>query len=133
MARLFVRAARAVSEGAPAYDTGGQEHHVRRGRGSDRGGRARARISFEDTSFGEAADFDGSALESALGPIEWRSLERWRAARRSSDSESSIMARVSFRSAADQFLERRLVADWIEVGVVLRHVAAALPRVDRLA
>ena len=35
-----------------------------------------ARISFEDISFGDAAGFDGSALEAALGPIEWRPLER---------------------------------------------------------
>lgn len=35
--------------------------------------------------------------------------------------------------AADQLLERGLVADWIEVGVFLRHVAAAFPHVDRLA
>ena len=36
-------------------------------------------------------------------------------------------------SAADQFLERGRVADRIEVGVLLRHVATPLPSVDRLA
>ena len=33
----------------------------------------------------------------------------------------------------DEFLEGRLVADGIEVGVAVSHFAAALPHVDRLA
>jgi hypothetical protein len=35
--------------------------------------------------------------------------------------------------AADQLLKRGLVADRVEVGVPLRHVATTLPHVNRLA
>jgi nucleoside-diphosphate-sugar epimerase len=76
VARLFVRAARAVSDGAPAYDTGGQEHDMAEVVAAIEAAAPGARISFEDISFGEAAGFEGNALESVLGPIEWRPLER---------------------------------------------------------
>jgi hypothetical protein len=40
---------------------------------------------------------------------------------------------VGARLAADQLLEHGLVADWIEVGVLFRHLATALPHLDRMA
>jgi len=76
VARLFIRAARAVSEGAPAYDTGGRGHDMAEVVAAIEAAAPGARISFEDISFGDAAGFDGSALEAALGPIEWRPLEQ---------------------------------------------------------
>jgi hypothetical protein len=44
---------------------------------------------------------------------------------------AAVRRRVSLRLAADQFLERRLVADRIEVRIVLREGSEALRDVDR--
>jgi UDP-glucuronate 4-epimerase len=77
LARLFVRAARAVSDGALVYDAGGHEHDMADVVAAIEAAVPGARISFEDLPFGETpASFDGSALEAALGPVEWRPLEQ---------------------------------------------------------
>jgi nucleoside-diphosphate-sugar epimerase len=76
LARLFVRAARAVSDGAPVYDAGGAEHDMRDVIDAIEAAAPDARISFEDTPFAATpSGFDGSALEAALGGIEWRPLD----------------------------------------------------------
>ena len=51
LARIFVRAARAVSKGAPAYDAGGQEHHMEDVVAAIEAAAPGARITFEDTLF----------------------------------------------------------------------------------
>jgi UDP-glucuronate 4-epimerase len=77
IARLFVRAARSVGEGAPVYDAGGTEHHMRDVVAAIEAAAPGVRISFEDAPFAVTpASFDGSALDASLGGIEWRPLEQ---------------------------------------------------------
>jgi nucleoside-diphosphate-sugar epimerase len=77
VARVFVRAARAVAEGAPVYDAGGPVHHVRDVVRAIEAAAPGARLTFEDEPFAATPPgFDGRALEAALGPVEWRPLER---------------------------------------------------------
>jgi len=75
IARLFVRAARAVSERAPVYDAGGRAHDMDEVVAAIEAAAPGARITFEDAPFAATpASFDGTALEAALGPVEWRPL-----------------------------------------------------------
>jgi nucleoside-diphosphate-sugar epimerase len=77
VARLFVRAARTVSEGAPVYDAGGRPHDMNEVVTAIEAAAPGARITFEDAPFAATpASFDGSALEAALGPVEWRPLRQ---------------------------------------------------------
>jgi nucleoside-diphosphate-sugar epimerase len=77
VARVLVRAARAVSDGAPVYDTGGSVHHVREVVAAIESAAHGARITFEDEPFAATpAGFEGGALEAALGGVEWRPLEQ---------------------------------------------------------
>lgn len=77
VARLFVRAARAVSEGAPVYDAGGPVHDMHEVVAAIEGAAPGARITFEEAPFAPSAPaFDGAALAAALGGVEWRPLEQ---------------------------------------------------------
>jgi nucleoside-diphosphate-sugar epimerase len=77
VARLFVRAARAVSEGAPVFDAGGRAHDMNEVVAAIEAAAPGPKITFEDAPFAATpASFDGSALETALGPVEWRPLEQ---------------------------------------------------------
>jgi nucleoside-diphosphate-sugar epimerase len=74
---VLVRAARAVSEGAPVYDTGGPVHHVREVVEAIEAVVPEARITFDDAPFAATPpSFDGRALDRALGRVEWRPLEQ---------------------------------------------------------
>jgi nucleoside-diphosphate-sugar epimerase len=76
LARILVRAARAVGEGAPVYDAGGAEHHMREVVAAIEAAAPGARITFEEAPFAATpAGFDGAALEAALGPTSWRPLD----------------------------------------------------------
>jgi nucleoside-diphosphate-sugar epimerase len=76
VARLFVRAARAVSDGAPVFDTGGRAHDMSEVAAAIQAAAPGARITFDDAPFAATPPtFDGGALEAALGPVEWRPLE----------------------------------------------------------
>jgi nucleoside-diphosphate-sugar epimerase len=76
VARLFVRAAQAVSEGAPVLDTGGSAHDMSEVAAAIEAAAPGARITFDDAPFAATPPtFDGGALEAALGPVEWRPLE----------------------------------------------------------
>jgi UDP-glucuronate 4-epimerase len=75
IARVFIRAARAVSDGAPVYDAGGPEHDMREVVAAIDDAAPGARITFEDTPFAATPPgFDGRALTRALGDVEWRPL-----------------------------------------------------------
>jgi UDP-glucuronate 4-epimerase len=77
VARIFIRAARAVSDGAPVYDAGGDEHHMRDVVAAIETAAPGARISFDEKPFAPTPpSFDGDALDGALGDVEWRSLEQ---------------------------------------------------------
>jgi nucleoside-diphosphate-sugar epimerase len=77
IARLLVRAARAVDTGAPVYDAGGPVHHVRDVVGAIEAAAPGARVTFEDTPFAPTpTSFDGAGIDSALGGVEWRPLEQ---------------------------------------------------------
>jgi UDP-glucuronate 4-epimerase len=77
LARVFVRAARAVSEGAPVYDAGGREHGMGEVVAAIHAAAPAARVSFEDRPFAVTPPgFDGRALEDAIGEVEWRPLDR---------------------------------------------------------
>jgi UDP-glucuronate 4-epimerase len=77
VARLFVRAARAVSEGAPVFDAGGRVHDMNEVVAAIEAAAPGPKITFENAPFAATpASFDGSALETALGPVEWRTLEQ---------------------------------------------------------
>jgi UDP-glucuronate 4-epimerase len=77
LARVLVRAARGVSEGAPVYDAGGPVAHVREVVAAIEAAVPGARITFADAPFAATPpSFDGRALEAALGPVEWRPLEQ---------------------------------------------------------
>jgi UDP-glucuronate 4-epimerase len=76
VARIVVRAARAVSEGASVYDVGGPVHDMGDVVEAIEDAMPGARITFEDAPFAlTPSRFDGAALEAALGPVEWRPLE----------------------------------------------------------
>ena len=77
IARLFVRAARAVAEGAHVYDAGGPEHDMRDVVAAIEAAAPGANVTFEDAPFAATPpSFDGGALEAALGGVEWRPLEQ---------------------------------------------------------
>ena len=77
IARVFVRGCRLVSKGAPVYDAGGRVHHVRDVVAAIEAAAPGARVTFEDAPFAVTPEsFDGSALEAALGGIEWRPLDQ---------------------------------------------------------
>jgi nucleoside-diphosphate-sugar epimerase len=77
VARLFVRAARAVGDGAPVYDAGGAEHDMVEVVAAIETAAPGARITFDDAPFAATpTTFDGAALERALGTVEWRPLEQ---------------------------------------------------------
>jgi nucleoside-diphosphate-sugar epimerase len=77
VARLIVRAARTVSEGAPVYDAGGRAHDMNEVVAAIEAAAPGSGITFEDAPFAATpASFDGSVLEAALGPVEWRPLEQ---------------------------------------------------------
>jgi nucleoside-diphosphate-sugar epimerase len=76
IARIFVRAARAVSDGAAVYDAGGKEHEMREVAEAIETAAPGARVTFEDAPFAATPpSFGGSALEAALGAVGWRPLE----------------------------------------------------------
>jgi UDP-glucuronate 4-epimerase len=76
VARVFIRAARSVSEGASVYDIGGDERHMHEVVAAIEAVAPGVRISFEEKPFAATpATFDGDALDAALGGVEWRSLE----------------------------------------------------------
>jgi UDP-glucuronate 4-epimerase len=76
VARLFVRCARLVSEGAHVYDTGCVVHHVRDVVAAIEAAAPGSRVTFEETPFAAIPEgFDGHALEAALGGVEWQSLD----------------------------------------------------------
>lgn len=76
VARIFVRAARAVSDGAHVYDAGGSAHEMSEVVAAIEAAAPGAQITFEPTSFAATPPgFDGTALEAALGGVEWRPLE----------------------------------------------------------
>ena len=76
VARLFVRCARLVSDGAPVYDTGGAVHHVREVVAAIESAAPGTRVTFEDEPFAPMpGSFDGSALARALDGVEWRPLD----------------------------------------------------------
>jgi nucleoside-diphosphate-sugar epimerase len=77
IARIFVRAARAVSGGAPVYDAGGTEHEMREVAAEIEEAAPGVRITFEDAPFAATpSSFGGGALEAALGTAGWRPLEQ---------------------------------------------------------
>ena len=77
VARVLVRAARTVSEGAPVYDTGGPVHHVREVVAAIEAAVPDAHITYDDTPFAATPpSFDGRALDRALGSVEWQPLEQ---------------------------------------------------------
>jgi nucleoside-diphosphate-sugar epimerase len=77
VARIFVRAARAVPNGAPVYDAGGTEHDMREVVAAIDAAVPAARITFEDAPFAATPpSFGGSALDAALGAVAWRPLEQ---------------------------------------------------------
>jgi UDP-glucuronate 4-epimerase len=77
LARVFVRAARVVSDGAPVHDAGGPVHAMHEVVAAIVAVAPEARITYEDTPFAATPPgFDGSALEAALGEVEWRPLEQ---------------------------------------------------------
>jgi len=76
IARAFVRAARAVADGAPVYDAGGPEHHVREVLEAIEAAAPGARVTWEDAPFAATPPgFDGAALDRALGGVHWRPLD----------------------------------------------------------
>jgi nucleoside-diphosphate-sugar epimerase len=76
VARLFVRCADCVAEGAPVYDAGGPVHHMRDVVAAIERAAPGARVSFEDAPFAAMPEgYDGGSLEAALGRVEWRSLD----------------------------------------------------------
>jgi UDP-glucuronate 4-epimerase len=76
VARLFVRCAHLVSEGAPVYDTGGSVHHMREVAAAIGAAAPGAHVTFGDAPFAATPEgFDGSGLEAALGGVEWRLLD----------------------------------------------------------
>lgn len=77
VAQLFLRAAREVDEGAPVYDTGGPVHHMRDVVAAIEEAAPDSRVTFEDAPFAPTPpSFDGAALDTALGGVEWRPLEQ---------------------------------------------------------
>jgi len=77
VARIVVRAARAVPDGAAVYDAGGTEHEMREVVAAIEEAAPGVRITFEDAPFAATpASFDGGALEGALGTVDWRPLEQ---------------------------------------------------------
>ena len=77
VARIFVRAARAVPNGAPVYDAGGTEHDMHEVVAAIDAAVPAARITFEDAPFAATPpSFGGSALDAALGAVAWRPLEQ---------------------------------------------------------
>ena len=76
VARVFVRCARLVADGAPVYDTGGPVHDMSEVVAAIEAAAPGARGTFEDAPFAAVPQsFDGGALQAALGGITWRSLE----------------------------------------------------------
>jgi UDP-glucuronate 4-epimerase len=77
VARVFIRAARAVSQRAPVYDAGGAEYQMRDVVAAIGAAAPGVGITFEDAPFAPTPpSFDGSALDAALGGVEWRPLEQ---------------------------------------------------------
>jgi UDP-glucuronate 4-epimerase len=76
IARVFINAARAVSEGAAVFDAGGEDHHMRDVVDAIITAAPGAQVTFEDRPFAVTPPFDGSALEKKLGGVEWRPLEQ---------------------------------------------------------
>jgi UDP-glucuronate 4-epimerase len=76
VARLFIRCARVVAEGAPVYDTGGPIHGMDDVVAAIVAAVPGSRITFEDAPFAARPEgFDGAALETVVGGVEWRSLD----------------------------------------------------------
>jgi len=76
VARLLIRAARAVSADAAVYDAGGPVHHMRDVIAAIEAAAPGAQITFEEEPFAETpSSFDGDALEVAIGRVEWRPLD----------------------------------------------------------
>jgi UDP-glucuronate 4-epimerase len=76
IARVFVQAARAVSEGAPIYDAGGPVHDIHEVVAAIEAAAPGAQITHGDAPFAATPpSFDGAALDAALGPVAWRPLD----------------------------------------------------------
>jgi nucleoside-diphosphate-sugar epimerase len=76
MARLFIRAARAATDGAGAYSTGGEDVHMSEVVAAIRRAEPDAEVSYEEAPFAGAPDgWSSTELEQAIGPITWRSLD----------------------------------------------------------
>jgi UDP-glucuronate 4-epimerase len=77
LARVFVRAARAVGDGAPVYDAGGPVHEMREVAAAVEAAAPGARITYDEAPFAATpGSFDGGDLDTALGGVQWRPLEQ---------------------------------------------------------
>ena len=77
LARVFVRAARAVSDEAPVYNAGGRVHGMDEVVAAIHVAAPEADVTFEDAPFAPTpTGFNGRALARALGGVRWRPLQQ---------------------------------------------------------
>ena len=77
VARIFVLAARAASEGPRVFDAGGRTHEMSEVAAAIEAAAPGAEITFEPAEFSATPPgFDGTALEAALGRVDWRPLDQ---------------------------------------------------------
>ncbi len=77
VAHIFIRAARAVAQGAPAYSTGGEVRNMREVVDAIKRVVPRASVTFHDEPFvATPPGFTSDALEAIIGPIAWRPLDQ---------------------------------------------------------
>jgi nucleoside-diphosphate-sugar epimerase len=72
--RVFVAAARAASEGAPVFHLGGPATEMADCAAAIEEAAPGVRVEWEDVKLPFPEEFDGSALEAAIGPISWTPL-----------------------------------------------------------
>ena len=77
VARAFIAAARAATEGARVFNLGGSVVHMREAVAAieHAAPSAAGRISFDDEQLPFPPEFEAASLEDALGPIGWTPLE----------------------------------------------------------
>ena len=71
-----MRAARAVSDGARVFDSGGPEHDMSEVVAAIEAAVPGADVTFEPVSFAETpSTFNGGPLEATIGSVQWRPLQ----------------------------------------------------------
>ena len=99
IAHIFIRAARAVTQGAPVYSTGGEVREMREVVDAIKRVVPRASVTFDDKPFvATPPGFTGDALEAIIGPIAWRSLDQGVA---ETIERFAVLAEAGLVSAAD--------------------------------